>query len=283
MGKTGFSPIGNSTKGLHTVALMGFTLLVGSGESRGQDYQDWFSRSETAFEKGDTKLEISCLTEAIKRCPEHGTLYGTLYGTRGAEVLYSDRGAAYDAEGFSDQALSDYNKALKFAPTFWAARYNRGTMYAAQHKYKEALEDAEIAVKYCGHQEGPFCLRGALRGATGDYLGARSDLRQATMMNPEDANAYNSLAWLLATCPTPSIRDGSQAVRDATRACKLKGWNDPAPIDTLAAACAESENFHDAVNWELKCLSFRQGSQRTDYQSRLTLYQNHQPFRDTAP
>ena len=106
------------------------------------------------------------------------------------------------------------------------------------------------------------------------------DLNQAVQLNPQNAMAYNNLAWLLATGPQAVHRDGKKAVEYATKACELSEWKSSGNVDTLAAACAEAGDFDNAVKWENQALADPdlKGKDRTDAQSRLKLYQAHKPY-----
>ena len=61
----------------------------------------------------------------------------------------------------------------------------------------------------------------------------------------------NETAWMLATNPNASLRNGAEAVGYAERAEKLsgnqKGGDKPTILGTLAAAYAEAGRFPDAV------------------------------------
>ena len=59
--------------------------------------------------------------------------------------------------------------------------------------------------------------------------------------------AQNDLAWLLATCPDNSVRNGQKAVELAQQAVQLSNGRSPEILDTLAAAYAEAGRFHEAV------------------------------------
>jgi cytochrome c-type biogenesis protein CcmH/NrfG len=65
-------------------------------------------------------------------------------------------------------------------------------------------------------------------------------------INPNNAGACNNLAWICATHPNPTHRDGAQAVTLAQHGVELSP-NDPAMFGTLAAAYAEAGRFPEAV------------------------------------
>ena len=96
-----------------------------------------------------------------------------------------------------------------------------------------------------------------------------------------DARIFNSVAWLLATCPDPSVRDGARATEYIDRALQLapdqwESW------DTRAAVFAENGDFENAVSWEERCLQRNDLSdeQRRRASERLALYRAGKPYRE---
>ena len=86
---------------------------------------------------------------------------------------------------------------------------------------------------------------------SGKYQEALRRLRKAVSMESgKDApnpDPLNDLAWLLATSPDESLRDGPEAVRLAKKACELTGNRNGAYVDTLAAAYARTGRFDKAL------------------------------------
>ena len=77
---------------------------------------------------------------------------------------------------------------------------------------------------------------------------AATQLREVLKLRPNWPPAANNLAWLLATHPDDSIRNGQEAVQLATALCEATGYEDPKALDTLAAAFAEVGQFERAVS-----------------------------------
>jgi serine/threonine-protein kinase len=102
--------------------------------------------------------------------------------------------------------------------------------------------------------------------------------------NPQ-ARAWNAIAWLLATCPDQSARDGKKSVQLATEACELTQWKNPSLLDTLAAACAEAGNFEQAIKWQSETLRLydNAGDSRPGMEKRLALYKQHKAYREDSP
>ena len=93
----------------------------------------------------------------------------------------------------------------------------------------------------------------------------------------------NSLARLLATCPQEGLRDGTEAVELAERACELTGQRVPEILDTLAAAYAETGQFDRAVETAERAveLALQRGNAEfaDQVKHRLQLYRAQQPYR----
>lgn len=64
---------------------------------------------------------------------------------------------------------------------------------------------------------------------------------------PDQEYLLNQKAWLLATSPDSTIRDGSVAVELATLACEKRHWGKSEFIGTLSAAYAEIGDFEKAL------------------------------------
>jgi tetratricopeptide (TPR) repeat protein len=119
------------------------------------------------------------------------------------------------------------------------------------------------------------------KGAEENYGNAIKTYNTTLQLNQKDPVTYNGRAWVLATCPLADLRNGPQAVQDATMACKLTNgevWED---IDTLAAADAEAGNFKQAVadqKTALKVIDPSDTNEIKDMKSRLALYGEKQPY-----
>jgi tetratricopeptide (TPR) repeat protein len=73
-------------------------------------------------------------------------------------------------------------------------------------------------------------------------------LREIAANAPDSPRMLDELAWLLATHPDSKLRDGTESVRLAERACSLTERRIPALLDTLAAAYAEGGDFPRAIS-----------------------------------
>src|SRR5207302_9178325 len=92
--------------------------------------------------------------------------------------------------------------------------------------------------------------------------------------------ALERRAWLHATCPDASLRNGRSAIDDAKKACGMTKWKDGNSIDTLAAACAESGDFESALRYEQQALTTAGANEIVPkLQEHAALFKQNRPVR----
>jgi Zn-dependent protease len=124
--------------------------------------------------------------------------------------------------------------------------------------------------------------RGLVESRRGEWQRAIEDYRESLRLQPKLAMAHNNLAWLLAACPVDALRNGQEAVENATSACKATGWSNPSCLGTLAAASAEVGDFDQAVRLQKRALAdpaYRQMYGEATVSGRLRLYEQGLPCR----
>jgi len=114
----------------------------------------------------------------------------------------------------------------------------------------------------------------------GRFAEAAKAYADALRADENDAASLNALAWLQATCPDASCRDGKAAVGHATKAAELTGWKNPDELDTLAAAYAERGDFGNAALWQGLAAELAPAASKPAFAARLDLYRRRQPFRE---
>ncbi len=116
---------------------------------------------------------------------------------------------------------------------------------------------------------------------SGKVAEAIAHYQEALHLVPDQPDVLNNLAWLLATCPDPKVRNGTQAVALAQRACEQSQDHKTIYLGTLAAAYAEAGRFDDAITTAQKaCALASESGDRTwlkKNQELLALYLKHQP------
>lgn len=119
----------------------------------------------------------------------------------------------------------------------------------------------------------------------GDYSGAVVSLRRAVSSREPSPEWIGALAWIHATHPQQSLRDGKAALELARRAVAIAGPKEPTALVVLAAAQAESGEFNEASQTAREALSLLDSTADRDTRSALELqlesYSAGKPFRDS--
>ena len=122
---------------------------------------------------------------------------------------------------------------------------------------------------------------------TGNYAGAAAQFRQVLQVQPDSVEALNNLAWLLATCPDETVRNGAEAVRCAERASRLPQEKGMCVMGTLAAAYAEAGRFKEAIATAEKAVETETAAGETRFAALntqlLTFYRAGQPWHEPPP
>jgi len=254
-----------------------------------------------AYNKGNYPLAVADFSQIIQLDPNNAKAFlwrGAAYNHEGeyeravadlsqAILLdpkfaqaYTCRGYARNELGENDKAIADLSQAILLNPNDELAYANRSAAYSVKGEYDKVIADASQAIQLDPNLTKIYVCRGSAYSEKGDYDKAILDCSQAILLNPEFARAYNNFAWLMATCPQATFRDGRKAVEYATKACDLTQWKEPFTLGTLAAACAEAGDFENAVKWENQQLATPglNASDIADAQKRLALYQARQPY-----
>jgi tetratricopeptide (TPR) repeat protein len=288
--------IAYDNKGQYDQAISDYTKAL---EINPRDAEAYYNRGIVYNRKSQYDEAISDFSKALKIDPRHAGAYynrGIAYNkkvqydqavsdfNKALEInprfaeAYRSRGSTYDDKGQYDDAISDYNKALEIDPRDAEAYYNRGIAYDNKGQYDQAISDYTKALEIDPRDAWTYYNRGVAYGKKGQYDQAISDYSKTLEKNPKCADAYNNLAWLLATANVTRFRNGEKALQLALKACELTDWKNPSCLDTLAAAYARLGDFVNAIKWQEKALESPKLSNNKDAQQRLVLYREHKPW-----
>ena len=115
---------------------------------------------------------------------------------------------------------------------------------------------------------------------------AKASYSRALDLRPDMILAANNLAWMLATNPDASLRDGTRAVSLAERACSATAFKDPHLLDTLSVAYAEDGQFGKAIEAAQRAVKILQASSGSTTETvrplidRIKDFKSNRPFRD---
>lgn len=188
---------------------------------------------------------------------------------------------AYRVKGDFDKSVGLFNDCIRLNQTNDMAFKYRAQIYNITGKYDEAIKDFNEGLRLKPNDANALAARGFAYSRKGEYNKAEQDFNEAMQLDTNSDMVCNSLAWLRATCPIASMRNGKEAVLMATKACDLAHWKRWTSIDTLAAACAEAGDFEKAVYYEKMALGMvGVASDIEELQNRISLYEKQQPYRE---
>lgn len=201
----------------------------------------------------------------------------------GSAKAYNNRGLARLFTGAFDEAIVDFDQAIAINPRYVDAYSNRGLAWSQKKDYAKAIADCTEALHLNPRSAKALYSRGFARDRQGDPGGAMWDYIQVLKVNPSYIEAFNSMAWIMATSPDDRLRDGRRAVAYAEKAVD----NSPADInfiDTLAAAYAEAGRFDEAIAIENRIISLLATTRQRDaiamHVKRMNHYEEGRPYRE---
>lgn len=142
-------------------------------------------------------------------------------------------------------SVSLFTHALKVTPPNYMSHYHLGNALIESGQAVEGMKHLREAAQLNPSFPNAYTSLAFAFGIQGDYIHAASNYWKALDIRPAFPEALNNLAWILATCPDKSVRNGNEAVRLAKQATELSP--EPQFLGTLAAAYAEANRFPEAV------------------------------------
>ena len=181
------------------------------------------------------------------------------------------------------RAIEEFHKALAEKADHPESLYLLASCLARTGQEEQAISYATKAALAVPGSSTVNGLLGGLLSNTGQYGKALVYLEAAYAANPGDVTITSNLAWVLATSPRGTDRDGGKAVRLAEWACKATAYKSPPLLDTLAAAYAEADQFEQAISTTLRAIEIVQknpNASTASLESRLKLYRAGKPYRE---
>jgi tetratricopeptide (TPR) repeat protein len=147
-----------------------------------------------------------------------------------------------------DGAIARYKACLAAMPNQEEAQYNLASALLRKGRTDEAIVEYQKVLQMQPESADAHANLGSAWLAKGRVRDAMEEYTKALQNSPENLAALSNLAWLLATSPDSSLRNGSEAVRLAERAdsASSRSDNHPTVLRILAAAYAETGQFAEA-------------------------------------
>jgi tetratricopeptide (TPR) repeat protein len=221
--------------------------------------------------KGQVDQAISHYLKALEINPANAEVHNNL-------------GLALFQKGRMDEAIAQCQKALEINPHFAEAHFTFGNALFQKGQLDQAIAHYQQALAISPNFTGVHYNLGNALLQKGQVDEAVVQYQKVLEVHPDSAEVYDKLrqlAWMLATSPDASVRNGVKAVELAQQANQLGGKN-PVFLHTLAAACAEAGRFGDAIQNVQKAIELARAAGQPDLVEQLNgelkLYEAGLPF-----
>lgn len=229
--------------------------------------QAWVNLGATLASTGKTEQAIASFQKALQLNPEQIP----------ARLLL---GEALAKKGDHVPAAEAFRLILKQQPQHARANLSLAILLKKQGHFDQATDHLRRTVASEPGNAAAYYHLGILYQQAGKYGAAITAYRTSLRHHPGHVLTQNNLAWLLATSPEPSLRNGAESVRLAENVRKVAGTSNPNVLDTLAAAYAEAGQFDMAVQWQSKAVECAPAASKPILKARLELFRARKPYRE---
>src|SRR5438445_3324604 len=206
--------------------------------------------------------------------------------TSNNDVAENNLGIVFLQKGNLDEAISLLQAAVDLRPENSPAHENlakallqKGQVTDALVHYRRLLELQPDNIEVHNIVGTVLIQRGHAREGVEEW-------QKVLAIQPDNGNAMSNLAWVFATSPDDSLRDGAQAVQLAEQALRISGGRIPIIFRTLAAAYAENGRFSEAIQTAQRGIELANSQGNSDLaaelQGNIALYEQRRPLRDPS-
>jgi Flp pilus assembly protein TadD len=212
-------------------------------------------------------------------------LVASLEGNPNNAQAHSNLGRVLSLQRQFAEAEPQFQTALKLKPNDADIRKSYASALAEQGRGEEAVAQLREALRLRSDTDARLQLATLLYQAHNSRE-AVAEYRQVLAVMPDQPEALNNLAWLLATCSDATARDGADAVRLAEHACRLSGYKQARELGALAAAYAEAGRFPEAAATAQKAVEAASAGGNAQLAAvggqLLTLFRAGKPYHEPA-
>jgi tetratricopeptide (TPR) repeat protein len=235
------------------------------------------NRASARLKKLEINAALADYDEAIRRDPR----LPDAYAMRGFVMLHIKKELG--------KALADFDEAIRLDPRYSLALVNRAALRLIRGEPDLAIADATNAILVAPDDASPFSIRATAWGSKANWELALADFNEAIRIQPtkfnfyvsrgtvwrmldkfdlaigdfataislapDELGGYQGLLEVLLDNENVKYRDFKRAVEVGRRACEVTQWKNPDCLATLAAACFETGQAAEAVNYQKQALA----------------------------
>ncbi|MBL8891424.1 MAG: tetratricopeptide repeat protein [Planctomycetaceae bacterium] len=182
-----------------------------------------------------------------------------------------------------DEAIQDLQFLVESVPDAPLFKLQLANLYNASDRPRAALKIFEELQEESPDLEGFYRSRGDAYLSTGQHAEAIADYEKELAKNPDDSGTLNNLAWVLATSPTDSVRNGARAIELGLKAAELTKYEQAHILSTLASGYAETGDFEKAREWIAKAVAIAEAEKAKNLdglKKEAASYDKNEPWRE---
>jgi len=206
--------------------------------------------------------------------------------TTNNDVAENNLGIVFLGQGKVDEAISLLQSAADLRPDNSPAQENLAKALLQKGRVADALVHYRKLLELEPDNMEVHNIVGTVLVQQGRVADGVEEWQKVLAVQPDNGNAMSNLAWVFATSPDQSVRNGPKAVQLAEQAVRVSGSRIPILFRTLAAAYAESGRFSEAIQAARRGIELAnsQGNSglAAELQGNIALYQERQPLRDPS-
>lgn len=268
LGYAAESPAGPLEDELASLRLSGDDPLTKIGDA------ELLSQTGGMRARGEFGQALNLLLPIRERNPENTYILGLV----SASLLGLER---------NQEAVEVLQEILRLEPTNIEKGHLLATELAKQGRNSEAADTLDALLLHAPCDDRIRSQQKLLLHGLGRYEELVAKLADGAAQCPDSLVNLNNYAWTLATLPSDELRDGAKAVRIIRSAISKLEESNPAYLDTLAAALAETGDFDAAVRTQSEVLQLLRAAGAPDRvleepRQHLEAYRAHRPIRDPA-
>jgi protein O-mannosyl-transferase len=202
------------------------------------------------------------------------------------DVAENNLGIVYLRQGNVDGAVSLLQAAVDLRPDNSPAHENLAKALLQKGKVADALIHYRKLLELQPDNIEVHNIVGTVLIQQGRIRDGVEEWQKVLAIQSDNGNAMSNLAWIFATSPDDSLRDGARAVQLASEALRISGQRIPIIFRTLAAAYAETGEFFKAIQTAQHGIELAnsQGNSglAAELQGNIDLYEQRRPLRDPS-
>ncbi|QDS96461.1 tetratricopeptide repeat protein [Roseimaritima multifibrata] len=245
-----------------------------------RDFAALLMRAEILLGQDDAKGARRDVVEALKIQPN------SVQGIMMRSMLAVEEGRMADA-------INDMQLLVASVPDNTAFALQLANYFQLDNRPRRAIDVIDTVLKREPDNWRALRMRADAQLSTSEHDKAVADYSKALeTINKEEnqegleaskSGILNNLAWVLATSPDESLRNGERAVELANEACELTEFKEAHILSTLAAAYAETGDFEKAREWSEKAVAAGtkdENEQLDQLKLELESYKKDTPWRE---